>query len=367
MMSARNNRWLGQYGRTLDATGKATLAEAMDRRDEHTAAKIKAGANPIHLSGPWGEFADFHNVRKIEEGLQGNKYGVGAISGGGDINQRSLDGKGPTTEIFSPARAMATGTAPTARSRGTAMLPAAARPTTNVTDDAPTWLMQLRQDAEAAQLRDSMHASTTGSRLRQQGMTDRALAALDMSKRGPGTQGGNDFAMGQAAQNRQIASDNSWQTAADKSGQYWQYDEPREAFQHGRNLEITQARSAPAQIAADSRLEVQRMIQEGRLSQQQGEMFLGLLNATQRGEAANVGYNQPRADQLGGAFDALRSQAPAMAPGANRRPSLPAAASPTAGMSRNPRIPPGTPSQQGPDGMYYLDPQTGEYVHEEDF
>jgi hypothetical protein len=96
------NRWLDQYARTLDPKGAATLAQARGMRAKEKQSQIMGGANAVHLNDPWGQFDDFHKVRAIEEGLEGNRYKVGTIQGGGDLNQRPLNGAGVSRQINAP-------------------------------------------------------------------------------------------------------------------------------------------------------------------------------------------------------------------------------------------------------------------------
>jgi hypothetical protein len=96
------NRWLDQYARTLDPKGAATLAQARDMRSKEKRSQIMSGANAVHLNDAWGQFDDFHKVRQIEEGLKGNRYRVGTIQGGGDLNQRPVSGAGVSRQINAP-------------------------------------------------------------------------------------------------------------------------------------------------------------------------------------------------------------------------------------------------------------------------
>ena len=153
------------------------------------------------------------------------------------------------------------------------------------------------------------------------------------------------------------------QGAADASGQYWRYQEPIETSRHGRQVELASSRALPAQIAADSRLATTQMTTQSRSEAEALRFLSALLGDQARVETGNVGYNQPRADAAGQAFDSLRDQA------LGRLDSGPArggGAGPVMGGAGGAgRIPPGTPSQAGPDGTYYWDGSS--WVHEDDF
>jgi hypothetical protein len=261
------------------------------------------------------------------------------------------------------------------------MIPAAARPTGDTPGPAngsSHWLDLLRMDTEAAQLRQLKEQAERNSGgfvsdepggptwvnrsdvQQERGASDDLRR--DMAARRALEQFTQHITPQRGALARDEASRDSWQGAADESGQYWRYGEPREQAQFGREMDITEARALPARVAAESRLGVADRTQAGGDRRAQMALLESILSNLRAGEVGTTGYNQPRADQLGQEFDAARGVAMGAA-----RPAAGGAGGLAPGQSRNPRIPPGTPSQQGPDGMYYLDPATGEYVHEEDY
>jgi len=339
----------------------AERAEAKRIGDANARVALLTNPSGAGVAGgkDWQDFEQYHGYQKQLAAGRGGRHTVNAqsISGGGDINQRALTGDSPTELVSSGGRRPAAGA-------GVFTMPQAARPT--ATGDAPAWLETLRADAEAAQLRDLIAGTETQGRLRQQSMTDRALAALNLAKTGPGTQGGRDLETGQRAFAREQGSMDSWQKSKDNSGQYWAHEEPIEQNQFGQKRDLAEINAIPAQIAATSRLGVAQTNQGGANYRSELQTLSDLVASLQRGETGAHGFNDPRAAQLGGEFDAARGLAQSrVAQGASGAtpprpgmPAMPAAAAPGAALSE-----PGAPDfgpemygddVTGPDGTRWV-------------
>jgi hypothetical protein len=98
--STANDRYLkSQLRTTTDHDDRVALVGAMGLRDKANTSAQAAGANPMTGGYGWQLFDDYHAVKRNEAGLKGDRYNVGGISGGGDINMRPLSGGGPTRQI----------------------------------------------------------------------------------------------------------------------------------------------------------------------------------------------------------------------------------------------------------------------------
>lgn len=101
------NRYLSQYGGTLtDPREREAFAKAKAIADQNArTARLTNPSGALAGGDAWHSMGQFHEVRQAMERLQGNRYGVGAISGGADLNERPLVGMGSTRQVNAPRQA----------------------------------------------------------------------------------------------------------------------------------------------------------------------------------------------------------------------------------------------------------------------
>lgn len=146
VFGSAHNRFLRQYGgkiaRDADAEFEESLLASGDPRyvnefgmlNPTTASAVRMGKRPLseqeqaftkatqvadqnarralveapHAAAAggdlWNSFEQFHNVRGDMERSMGNRYGVGSISGGGDLNERPLSSLGNTRTVSAARR-----------------------------------------------------------------------------------------------------------------------------------------------------------------------------------------------------------------------------------------------------------------------
>jgi hypothetical protein len=303
MRSVMNqNRWRGALQRGAEMKGEGDLlAEASRMRDDENQQKLLAGHNPLVGGYHWQEFEDFHKVRQNMEALKGNKYKVGSISGSGDINQRPASGAGPTFQVNG-----STASRPSvqALSSGSTRMPSSRSVDALGSSD---WGLLARRAAtpEQALLQQKLQRlfDAQVSSAEAAAMIDRREADPQWA---PGTPNWYNRQRMRKGLEREVESDASWQQAADKSGQYWQYDEPREANEHTRRLALTTAQAEPARVAAQSRTQVADINRDGRLSQEELRQLGNIMTQLRQGESGAFGYNDDRAGALGQRFDQVQ-------------------------------------------------------------
>lgn len=373
-----NNRFIREIERRGPRPQFGDVAYTGDERAEAKRigdlnAKTALFTNPsgagVAGGKDWQDFEQYHGYQRQLAAGRGGKHTVNAqsISGGGDINQRALNGDSDTVLVSSGGRRPAAGA-------GVFAMPQAARPT--ATGNAPAWLETLRADAEAAQLRDAIHGAETQGRLRQQTMTDRALAAMHQAQNYEGSQNATRRKELDREFAREEGSRDTWQASKDKSGTYWAHGEPVERNQFGQRRDLAEINAIPAQIAANSRMGVAQTNQTGANYRSELQTLSDLVASLQRGESGAHGFNDPRAAQLGGEFDAARglaqsrvqSGAGGATPPQPGMPMMPAAAAPGAALSE-PGAPDFGPEMYGPrvrggDGSIW-EHLNGRWVREE--
>jgi len=214
-----------QFGDVAYTGAERSAAKRLGDVNARTALMTNPSGAGVAGGKDWQDFDQYHGYQRQLAAGRGGKHTVGAFSGGGDINQRSLDGSSPTFQV-----------------NGGGPMPAT-RPASYLANAGePAYLTQARHDTELEELQARGRNARIGSTAALAKLFD-TRAAMN---RAPGTQGQRDSELWDAGLEEDV-NDIKAERGADRFFMPGVADQRRHEF--ANELQLA---TAPERIQADS-------------------------------------------------------------------------------------------------------------------